>query len=328
MQKKFTDCTLIFQDAQLNKDTIDVHRVILAQRSPYFEKLFSGDFQESTQSKVTLQVEDIGTAKQLINWFYQPVDYKFITDTSLQELADMWLLRPKECSHYEIETDKYWHLLHLCIDLLETCFDSNAMDMGMESSIIDHSKVEVERFVGKLMSNYIKIFGITPQDFGAKHFCPTNLYDNPTVPIGDYFKSLINKFIERIGLDNDELDMLFNNVILNYLFSTYNPYKYFIESTKIRDSHPVPGMKQLGDSDWYVYCNLLVTKAQISSGSETIHVAVKSISRVGSSYMLNNLTSEDKELARKVGLYVVKDDSEMKFMGTFSLHLLDQIPDS
>lgn len=327
MQKKFTDCTLIFRDDWGHQKIIDIHLIILAQRSPYFEKLFSEGFQESTQSEVVLQVDDVETAGALIEWFYQPVDYRFFSIVEFRYLADMWLLRPKECSHYEIETDNYWPLLELSVNLLE------ARD-NIGKGIVDYASDTVKAIVCDIMSKYIAVFRITPEDFRSLidkfigGMCPNN-YLSQSHNAKGLFIHLINEFSIHINITDPQVKDRITSIISTYLFDGIDPQAYFSRYIRIdAQTESTPQLRterKVLNGRWSVYDRLLIMNT-LGIDSGPIDIAVKSISKTASGYILNDLNTEERKLAKQSGFYTVKNVSSIeRFMKYFSIDLLQQV---
>lgn len=328
VRQKFTDITLIFRSYQNggNEKIVNAHRVILSQRSLYFEKLFSGIFKEANQSKIIIKVDDVESAARLIEWLYYPIDYTVVDTPDLQRLADMWLLRPDNCSHYEIETEKYWPLLKMCITLLEGILSSKNMDTDQN---VDYSNFAVMKALAEIMVAFISIFGITPEDFSAKHFGLNNLYDNSNGrTAAKHFEVLIFELISQLPLvDYSQFNGLFEETISEYLFGTCDLNMYLMQCTRVKGIELVlniEGIKQLGESHWYVYGDLLIKETEHPHQPRKILVAAKRISRGGSGYLLSELTPEEKQFAKQLNCFVIKGDST-KFMEGFLMDLLYHI---
>jgi len=119
MQDKFmTDLTLTLVDfGGQNNITMNVHKLVLATSSPYFEKMF-GQFKEGQQSEIILEVEHSAIAHDLImSWYGCSTNVgdfpKWLHCLETIKLSDYWGLSTNHLTISDFPTEEYDYLLHV-----------------------------------------------------------------------------------------------------------------------------------------------------------------------------------------------------------------------
>lgn len=246
--ERFSDVTFKLvssRSADSDPKLIKLHRLILADRSPYFDTLFQTCFNEHTKinsgEPIELVVDSVENSIELLKWMYQPLDYsQFPLSAESAQLADYWLIRPKldQVKTIDVPSVYVWKLIKLVSSQIEIIFDNSNMRFEYKPNQNSSDYLGVMQ---SIMNNYLKYIGWTFDTFLQKHFplaigeplerhqLGNPLLDTPS-KIKDYAIAIFNKLYMSIFDDPFEIDdgSQLQVGIFNYLISESDWYDYEI----------------------------------------------------------------------------------------------------
>ncbi len=85
----YSDIQIKLIDSLENSTVLSLHRVILASKSEFFDRMFQSGMREAEQKTVEVQVSDLEEAIELLKWMYSG---ERIPPSETEELVRMWLI--------------------------------------------------------------------------------------------------------------------------------------------------------------------------------------------------------------------------------------------